>query len=153
MLKKIVALATIILMSTSTFVTAAESGQGKPTPDERLSRMQKHLNLSDDQVSQMREIHENGGGREEMGAVLTEDQRAKMGKHKGSKKHFKQMQEQLNLSEEQVSQIRDIRSNGGSREDVANVLTEEQLSQMNEFRKGKEHRRKGGENSAAEAND
>ena len=145
MFKKTIALATIILMSIATFSTAADSGQGKPTPDERLSRMQKHLNLSDEQVSQMREIHENGGGREEMGAVLTEDQRAKVGKHKGSKKHFKLMQEHLNLSEEQVSQIQDIHSNGGSREDVANVLTEEQLDQMKEYRKQNRHRREGAE--------
>ncbi len=153
MLKKIVALTTVILMSTTPFVTAAESGQGRHTPEERLSRMQKHLDLSDEQVSQIQAIHDNGGGREEIGAVLTEDQRSKMGKHRGSNEQVKKMQEHLNLSDEQVSQIRDIRSNGGSREDVANVLTEEQLSQMKELRKGKEHRRKGGENSAAETND
>jgi Spy/CpxP family protein refolding chaperone len=153
MLKKIVALATIVLMSTTTLVTAAESGQGRPTPEERLGRLQKHLDLSDDQVSQIRQIHENGGGREEIGAVLTQDQRAKMGKHRGSEDRFKKMQEQLNLSEEQVSQIRDIRSNGGGRKEVAKVLTEEQLSQVKEHRKNKEHRRKSGENSAAVTGD
>jgi Spy/CpxP family protein refolding chaperone len=153
MLKKIVALATIVLMSTTTLVAAAESGQGRPTPEERLGRMQKHLDLSDDQVSQIQQIHDNGGGREEIGAVLTQDQRAKMGKHRGSEDHFKKMQEQLNLSEEQVSQIRDIRSNGGGREDVAKVLTEEQLSQLKELRKKNKNRRESGANSRAEKED
>ena len=148
MLKKIVALATIILMSTSTFVTAAESGQGRPTPEERLGRMQKHLDLSDEQISQIREIHENGGGREEIGAILTQDQRAKMGKHRGPEERLKRMQKHLDLSEEQMSQIGEIRRNGGSREDVAAVLTEEQRSQAKEHRRKKEQRREGSENSA-----
>jgi Spy/CpxP family protein refolding chaperone len=150
MLKKIAALATIIVMSTSTFVTAGESGQGRPTPEERLGRMQKHLDLSDDQVSQIQEIHDNGGGREEIGAVLTEQQRAKMGKHRGSDERFKQMQKHLDLSDEQVSQIRDIRSNGGSREDVANVLTEEQRNKAKEHRKQREHSRGGVEGSTTQ---
>lgn len=157
MLKKLATLATIIVMSTPIFVTAGESGQGRPSPEERLERMQKHLSLTDEQVSQIREIRENGGGREEIGAVLTQEQRDKMGKHKGkrrgSEERLKQMQEKLDLSEEQVSQIREIRSNGGTREDVAKVLTPEQLSQVKEHRKKKELRREGGENPAAEEND
>ena len=43
---------------------------------DRMARMQQHLGLSDDQVSQMRDIRANGGGREEMRAVLTDEQRA-----------------------------------------------------------------------------
>jgi len=45
---------------------------------DRLARMQKNLGLTDDQVKQMREIRERGGSREEMRAVLTEEQRVIM---------------------------------------------------------------------------
>lgn len=150
MFKKVAVLATVILMSSPLFVTAEESERRKPSPEERLERMQKHLDLSDDQVLQIQEIHENGGGKEEVGAILTEAQRAKMGKHRGSKSRLKHMQKQLDLSDEQISQIREIRSNGGNREDVAKVLTEEQRSQMKAHRAQSEHRRGHGEDSGDE---
>jgi Spy/CpxP family protein refolding chaperone len=38
--------------------------------------MQKELGLSDEQMQQMRSIRENGGSREEMHAVLNDEQRA-----------------------------------------------------------------------------
>ena len=39
--------------------------------------MQAHLELSDEQVAEMRRIREDGGSREEVRAVLTEEQQAK----------------------------------------------------------------------------
>ena len=51
----------------------AKSAQG----GDRKERMREHLDLSDAQVEQMRAIRESGGSREEMRAVLTEDQQAK----------------------------------------------------------------------------
>ena len=78
MLKKIAVLATVVALGISLPVAACEDGKQRPSKEERLSRMQAHLNLSDDQVSQIRGIHENGGGREEITAVLTEDQRQQM---------------------------------------------------------------------------
>ena len=45
---------------------------------DRVARMQKNLGLTDEQVKQMREIRERGGSREEMRAVLTEEQRVMM---------------------------------------------------------------------------
>jgi len=50
-------------------------GKGKQGGGDRLTRMQKNLGLSDDQVSQMREIGKRGGSREEMHAVMTVEQR------------------------------------------------------------------------------
>ena len=43
-----------------------------------LARMQKNLDLSDEQVTQLREIRERGGSREEVRAVLTDEQLALM---------------------------------------------------------------------------
>ena len=48
--------------------------------------------------------------------------------------HLKRMQEHLQLSDEQVEQIREIRRNGGTRDDVRAVLTEEQVQLMEEHR-------------------
>ena len=45
--------------------------------EERKSRMQEHLGLSDEQMTKMEEIHKKGGSREEMRAVLTPQQLAK----------------------------------------------------------------------------
>jgi Spy/CpxP family protein refolding chaperone len=41
----------------------------------RLGRMQEHLGLSDDQVAEMKAIRESGGSREDVHAVLTDEQR------------------------------------------------------------------------------
>ena len=58
-------------------------GKGKgDRSGERMARMQEHLGLSDEQMSQMQEIRANGGSREEMRAVLTEEQQEKMRAHR-----------------------------------------------------------------------
>jgi len=66
------------------------------------------------------------------------------GAHHG--RRMQHMKDELGLSDEQVEQIREIRRNGGSREDVRSVLTEEQLAKMDEMRAQHEgHKKKGGE--------
>jgi Spy/CpxP family protein refolding chaperone len=50
------------------------------------------------------------------------------------------MQERLGLTEEQMSRMRDIRNNGGSREDMRAVLTDEQRSMIEEHRRNREAR-------------
>ena len=52
--------------------------QGRSGGGDRMARMQQNLGLSDEQMTQMREIRENGGSREEMRAVLTDEQRVSM---------------------------------------------------------------------------
>jgi Spy/CpxP family protein refolding chaperone len=81
----------ISVISMAFLVAAAQAGQGqgqgqrqggdrqgKPGGENRMARMQENLGLSDEQVSQMKEIRQNGGSREEMRSILTEDQRATM---------------------------------------------------------------------------
>jgi len=91
MLKKLIVLATVVGLGTFALSAAAEGGsesspagrpEGRPSPEERLSRMQKHLDLSDDQVSQIREIHKNGGGREDVATVLNDDQLSQVRNHR-----------------------------------------------------------------------
>ena len=70
----------IALMAGSAFAGDDYSGKGPKGGDrkERMERMREHLELSDAQVEQIREIRQNGGGRNEVRAVLTEDQQAKL---------------------------------------------------------------------------
>ena len=64
----------LAVVSAATFAGDKEANRG----GDRMARMQEHLGLSDEQMQQMREIRENGGGREEMRTVFTDEQRALM---------------------------------------------------------------------------
>jgi len=52
--------------------------QSKQGNGDRMARMQQNLGLSDQQVAQIRQIRDDGGGKEEMLEVLTDEQRAIM---------------------------------------------------------------------------
>ena len=72
-------LACAMLMALLVSAVCAQSGpdagaQHRPGGGDRLARMQRNLDLSDAQVRQIREIRERGGSREEVQAVLTEEQ-------------------------------------------------------------------------------
>jgi Spy/CpxP family protein refolding chaperone len=79
--------AAVIAMLSAQVVFAGEgSGKsGQRGGAERMARMQKHLDLSDDQVTQIRDIKQNGGSREDVQAVLTEDQLSKMQAHRAKR--------------------------------------------------------------------
>lgn len=80
-MKNLLILATCLAALAAGGVYADNDSQSKGAQGgdrkERMQRMREHLDLSDAQVEQMREIRESGGSREEMRAVLTEDQQAK----------------------------------------------------------------------------
>ncbi|NIP19293.1 MAG: hypothetical protein GWM87_14880 [Xanthomonadales bacterium] len=63
---------------------------------------------------------------------------------RGGPDRMARMQEHLGLSDEQVEQIREIRENGGTREDFEGVLTEEQRELMRERRSEMQGERRGG---------
>jgi Spy/CpxP family protein refolding chaperone len=63
---------------TQTHAQKQNPGQGQPGGRDRIAQMQKNLDLSDEQVRQMRKIREDGGDRRQMRAVLTDEQRALM---------------------------------------------------------------------------
>ena len=54
---------------------------------DRMARMQEHLGLSDAQIEHIRGIRKNGGSREDMRAVLTDDQRTTMDQHHRNRKN------------------------------------------------------------------
>jgi hypothetical protein len=101
--------------------------------------MQQELGLSEQQIQQMREIREQGGSREDMRAVMTEEQQTRAQEMRKSRQgdhaqRMNRMKEQLELSDEQVTQMQQIREQGGSREDMHAVLTEQQQAKLAEKR-------------------
>ncbi len=65
----------ILALAVVSAATLAGDKEGNRGGD-RMARMQEQLGLSDEQMKQIREIRENGGSREEMRAVFTDEQRA-----------------------------------------------------------------------------
>ncbi len=53
---------------------------------DRMERMQKNLGLSDQQVAQIRQIRDNGGSKEEILTVLSDEQRELMKKRRAEMK-------------------------------------------------------------------
>ena len=80
-----------LISGTAAVLAEKEGGRqgangGQPgNPEQRMQRMQQHLGLSDSQMSQMREIRENGGSREDMRAVLSDEQRSTLQKHRAQR--------------------------------------------------------------------
>lgn len=134
---------TVALALVST--TAMAEGKGGPHGGgkKHMSRMQQELGLTEDQVTQMREIRQSGGSKEEVQAVLTPEQQAKANelrtesraeRHAIREQRRAAMQQELGLTEEQITKMREIRESGGSRQEVQAVLTEEQQAKAKELR-------------------
>ena len=75
-MKKIVFL--ILCMTMISAVTFADDEEGKQDSGDRMAKMQRNLGLSDGQVAEIRRIRDSGGSKEEIMAVLTEEQLASM---------------------------------------------------------------------------
>ena len=71
---------------------------------------------------------------------------------RGNGPRMQHMQQALNLSEAQVSQISEIRANGGSRDDVRAVLNDEQRAMMDEHRANRQGRENGARRGPGYAN-
>ena len=80
MKKLMLAALSLTLLASTAYSDPGKGGdrQGRPGSKERMAKMQEMLGLSEDQVLKMREIRENGGSRQDMRAILTDDQKAIM---------------------------------------------------------------------------
>lgn len=127
-------------------------GGGKRGGGGHAAHLQEQFGVTDQQLQQMREIRENGGSREDARAILTDEQRSQIDQHrqenprggpggKSREERVSFMQQNFDVSDEQVQQMREIRENGGSREDARAVLTDDQRAQMKQWRQ--ENPRKG----------
>lgn len=141
-------------------VSYAQDGKGTIT-DEQLTRMQQHLELTDEQIAEMRRIRDDGGTKKEVRAVLSDEQKAKAqemkaargnsdkgksrkeGKSTVTDEQLSKMQEALGLSDEQLAEMRQIRDGGGSAKEVRAVLTEEQKAQVQARKQTRKKEKKG----------
>lgn len=92
-MKKLLVICTCVAALAAGSVFASEGGKGRNGGDReaRIERMKAHLELSDEQVAEMRAIKKSGGGREEIRAVLTQDQQQKW--DEAREKHREQKQQ------------------------------------------------------------
>ena len=132
---KALAMAMGLLMAATVAVAERPDSTHDGKHAQRRAHLQKELELSDEQVQQMREIREQGGTREEIQAVLTPEQQEKMATIRANNEgkraqRMTRMQAHLELTDEQVAQMREIREQGGSREDMHAILTEEQKAKI-----------------------
>jgi Spy/CpxP family protein refolding chaperone len=91
MKKAITGIVFFTLMATSVHA-ASEGVEEGPGPKmrgggngQRMAHFQQALGLSDEQVAQIHEIRQNGGGRDEVRGVLTDEQRALMDEHRANR--------------------------------------------------------------------
>ena len=66
--------------------------------------------------------------------ALAESDQGGSDKHKNHQRHAEHLQEKFGVSDDQLSQMREIRESGGSREDARAVLTDSQQGQMDQWR-------------------
>ena len=130
---------TLVLALASTTAMAERSG-GHHGGKKHMARMQQELGLTDEQVAEMRAIRQSGGSQEEVQAVLTEEQQSKAKEFRIEMKaprgeRMSRMQQHLDLSDAQVAQMKEIREQGGSREEIHAVLTQEQQEKLAELRR------------------
>ena len=91
MKKAITGIVFFTLMATSVHAASegVEEGQGPNMRGggngQRMAHFQQALGLSDEQVTQIREIRQNGGSRDEVRSVLTDEQRALMDEHRANR--------------------------------------------------------------------
>lgn len=72
-MKKAILLLIITILSSSNLI--AKEGEKPPISDKRLAKMQQQVELSDEQIAEMRRIRDEGGSKQEMRSVLTKEQR------------------------------------------------------------------------------
>ena len=116
---------------------SASSAGAKKLPPKHP--MPNELELTDEQVQEMRAIRDAGGTRADINAVLTPEQKDKAVKirkqrHGNPANRMDRMQQHLGLTDEQVSEIGEIKERGGSRQEVREgirgVLTPDQQAEF-----------------------
>jgi len=129
------------------------NGRGPLSVEERVQRMQERLNLTDEQASNLKEILEEkprgSERREAIRSILTDEQRKLWDSHRAKRRKFfpgfkgsgprnieyriNFLTEHLDLSDEQVSQLKDIFENNTwgpeTRNAIVAILTEEQKAE------------------------
>lgn len=129
-----------LLIAASTASAERPGAKADSAIAEHRLHVKRELDLSEEQVAQIKALRESDGSREDINALLTPEQQAKMASikesHKGLRdKRIAKMQKRLDLSEGQVEEMQEIRESGGNREDILAVLSEEQRAKMKQKRR------------------
>lgn len=103
--------------------------------EHRIAMMQKALNLTPDQVDQMKAMQASGASKKELLSVLTDEQRQQWKSRVHNRKSEKETADQriedwqklLNLDDAQVEKMRAIAAQGGGPRELRAVLTVQQL--------------------------
>ena len=77
MKKRIVMALSVALLSSMALAETASTPPKADAKPQRMARIQNELGLTDEQVTKMREIRDQGGSRADMQAVLTPEQQTK----------------------------------------------------------------------------
>lgn len=68
----------LLAMTLSVSAFAVEEEKPETISDQRLLNMQQQLQLSDEQLVEMRQIREEGGSKKDIRSVLTEEQQQQL---------------------------------------------------------------------------
>jgi Spy/CpxP family protein refolding chaperone len=93
-MKHILSLILALALNATVVMASDEEKSKPPLSDKRLTKMQEQLELSDEQLAEMKDIRDAGGNRKDLRAVLTEDQRATMKEQKEKRKDNKPKKEE-----------------------------------------------------------
>lgn len=121
-MKKLMILLVVLALSPLALAKPPEGGRGG---------MMESLNLTAEQRAQIKEIRASGGGRDEVHAVFTDEQRELVAQWradhgKGKEKRLQHLNQALDLTDAQSSQVKEILAAGGTGKEIRAVLTEEQ---------------------------
>lgn len=157
-------LAASVLMALPAAADGHRHRGGKHSPEQRLNRMQSKLDLSDEQMIQMKAIFESHKSeferiKSEMKNTFTDDQRQALKEARKNRKRDKSAKRErpspeerskrmakLGISEGQQAQLRSLRQQMKSereliKQEMQAVLTPEQQTKMEEMKKHRKGRR------------
>jgi len=146
-MKKLV-LALGFALASGLAAAAPDTPKGPPpgaTPGGPHPAMNDDIGLTDAQRQEMHRIREAGGSREEIEAVYTPEQRKKLKEMKkahmggNGRDSLDVLKQELDLSDEQVAEMKKIREDGGHRREMYKVLTPEQMDKLRQSRQNANH--------------
>ena len=154
-------LAVSVLLAMPAAAEGRKCKRGQCSPEERVSRMQSKLNLTDQQAAQVKAIFESHQGqferiKQEMQNTFTEDQRQAMKEARKARKGNKQARPskeeraqrfaEMGISEGQMAQMKSLKKQMREErklihEELRSVLTPEQQATFDERKKKRKGRR------------
>jgi hypothetical protein len=90
----------LLLMILTTPLTVLAEDEKPAMSDEKMNKMQENLQLTDEQLAEMRQIRADGGSNKEIRAVLDDEQKAQAKKMKNERKEKKVAKEEIDSADQ-----------------------------------------------------